>query len=123
MKFATVSKSLLMGAALLLATGAFAATAKMELNNPTTISGTKLKPGNYKLQWDGTGPNVEVSVVKGKDVVAKVPAKVVDLSTPAQNDALLYSASDGNTLSGIRFAGKTFGLDLTSSGDGGGSSK
>ena len=69
-----------MGLALLLASSAFAATkAELNLRNPTTVNGTKLKPGDYKLQWDGSGPNVEVSIMQGKTVVAKVPAKVVDL--------------------------------------------
>ena len=75
-EFATVSKSLVMGLALLLASSAFAATkANLTLQNPTTVNGTKLKPGDYKLEWDGSGPNVEVSIMQGKKVLAKVPAK------------------------------------------------
>ena len=115
MKFATVSKSLVMGLALLLASSAFAATkANLTLKNPTTINGTKLKPGDYKLEWDGTGPNVEVSIMQGKNVVAKVPAKVVDLSTPAQNNAAVVKNNDDgtSTLAGARFEGKKFALEL-----------
>ena len=121
MKFATVSKSLVMGLALLLASSAFAATkANLVLNNPTTLNGTKLKAGEYKLEWDGTGPNVEVSVLQGKKVVAKVPAKVVDLSTPSQNNAAVVTTnSDGSTsLAGVRFQGKKFGIDLGETSDG-----
>ena len=74
MKFATVSKSsiskiLAMSAALLLATGAFAATkASLELDDPVTLNGTTLKPGDYKVQWEGTGPNVELSITQGKQI-------------------------------------------------------
>jgi hypothetical protein len=121
MKFATVSKSLIMGLALLLASSAFAATkAELTLRNPTTVNGTKLKAGDYKLQWDGSGPNVEVSILQGKTVVAKVPAKLVDLQAPAQyTAALLKSNDDGTkTLAGARFEGKKIGLDLTDSSDG-----
>ena len=121
MKFATVSKSLVMGLALLLASSAFAGTkAELTLRDATTVNGTKLKPGDYKLQWDGSGPNVEVSIVQGKTVVAKVPGKLVDLQAPAQyNAALLKSNDDGTkTLAGARFEGKKIGLDLTDSGDG-----
>ena len=83
MKFATVSKSLVMGLALTLASSAFAASkANLTLNNPTNINGTKLKPGDYKLEWEGSGPSVEVSIVQGKEVVTKVPAKIVDLEWP-----------------------------------------
>jgi hypothetical protein len=121
MKFATVTKSLVVGLALTLASSAFAASkANLTLNNPTSINGTSLKAGEYKLQWDGTGPNVEVSIMQGKKVVAKVPAKVVDLNQSSANDAaLLKQNSDGTTtLAGARFQGKKFALELGEASDG-----
>jgi hypothetical protein len=121
MKFATVAKSLTMGLALLLASSAFAGTkADLELRNPTTVNGTKLKAGDYKLEWDGNGPNVEVSILQGKKVIAKVPAHVVDLSAPSSNSAALTTKnSDGTTaLAGVRFEGKKFAIELGDSGDG-----
>src|ERR1700736_4303950 len=126
MKFATISKSLViesvvMGSALLLASSALAATkANLVLQSTTTINGAKLKPGDYKLEWDGSGPNVEVSIVQGKKVLAKVPAKVVDLNlAPANNAAIVKMNGDGtSTLSGARFQGKKFALELGESSDG-----
>ena len=121
MKFATVSKSVVMGLALLLASSAFAATkANLTLQSPATINGTQLKAGDYKLQWDGSGPTVEVSISQGKKVLAKVPAKVVDLdSAPANNAAIVKMNDDGtSTLSGARFQGKKFALELGESSDG-----
>ena len=115
MKFATISKSVVMGLALLLASSAFAATkASLNLQHPTIVNGTKLKAGDYKLEWDGSGPNVEVSIIQGKNVLTKVPAKVVDLSSPSQNSAAVVTLnSDGtSTLSGARFEGKRFALEL-----------
>ena len=121
MKFATVSKSLMMTLALLLASSAFAANkASITLNHPATVNGTTLKPGDYKLEWDGSGPDVEVSIVKGKNVVAKVPAKIVELNSPALNDAaVMKTNSDGSsTLEGARFQGKKYGLELAQDMDG-----
>jgi len=115
MKFSVISKSLILGLALLLASSAFAATkASLTLRNPATVNGTKLKPGDYKLQWDGSGPNVEVSILQGKTVVAKVPAKVVDLPAPSDNSAAVVTQnSDGTaTLAGARFEGKKFALEI-----------
>jgi len=120
MKFATISKSVVMGLALLLACSAFAATkANLSLQSSTTINGAKLKPGDYKLEWDGSGPNVEVSILQGKNVIAKVPAKVVDLNFPAQNSAAVLKLNgDGtSTLAGARFEGKKFALELGDPGD------
>lgn len=121
MKFATVTKTVVVGLALTLATSAFAASkANLTLNNPTSINGTSLKAGEYKLLWDGNGPNVEVSIMQGKKVIAKVPAKVVDLNQSSANDAaLLKQNSDGTTtLAGARFQGKKFALELGEASDG-----
>jgi hypothetical protein len=121
MKFASVSKTLLMGFALLLASSAFAASkADLNLQHPTSINGTTLKAGDYKLEWDGTGPNVEVSIKQGKKVLAKVPAKLVDLTAaPDGNAAVVKMNEDGSrTLAGARFAGKKFAIDLQESSDG-----
>ncbi|HTC57303.1 MAG TPA: hypothetical protein VK706_12885 [Candidatus Sulfotelmatobacter sp.] len=120
MKFATVSKSLVLGLALLLASSAFAATkASLQLNNPVTVNGTTLKAGDYKVQWEGSGPNVELSILHGKDVVAKVPARVVELQAPAASDAAVTRKSDSgpNTLAGLRFEGKRFALELGEASD------
>lgn len=121
MKFATVSKVLVMGLALLVAGSAFAATkATLSLQNPTTVNGIKLNAGDYKLEWDGSGPDVQVSILRGKTVVTKVPAKVVDLKVAAPNSAAVVKHNDdgSSTLAGARFEGKKFALDLSDTGDG-----
>jgi len=121
MKFAIISKNLVMGLALLLASSAFAATkASLTLQTPTVINGTRLKAGDYRLQWDGSGPNVEVSVMQGRNVLAKVPAKVVDLASAAESNAALVKVKDDgtSTLTGARFEGKKFALELGDSSDG-----
>lgn len=121
MKFASVSKSLIVGLVLLLTSSAFAASkAYLTLNSSASINGTKLKPGDYRLEWDGSGPNVEVSILQGKKVVAKVPAKVVDLDKAASNDAaVLKTGSAGDaTLAEVRFHGKKFALQLGEASDG-----
>jgi hypothetical protein len=123
MKFATVSKSLVLGLALLLVSSAFAGTgskASLQLSNPVSVNGTTLKPGDYKLQWEGNGPNVELSIMQGKNVVAKVPARVVDLSAPAANTAAVTKKQDSgpNTLAAIRFQGKKMSLEIGEGGEG-----
>ena len=120
MKFATVSKTLVMGLALLLASSAFAATkGEMTLLNPATVNGTNLKAGDYKLQWDGTGTDVQVTILQGKNVIAKVPAKVVDLSAPSPDNAAILNNGDNGkrTLSGARFQGKKYALQIGESSD------
>jgi hypothetical protein len=104
-----------MGLALLLASSAFAATKQsLTLLNAATVNGTQLKAGDYKLEWDGSGPNVELSIMQGKTVLAKVPAKVVDLTSAARDNAAVVNKSDNgsSTLAGARFAGKKFAIEI-----------
>lgn len=108
-----LSKSLLLGVALTLATSAFAANkATMQITEPTQIAGTKLAPGDYKVEWDGNGPNVDVSILKGKSVVAKVPGQVVNLDSPSPANATVIKKNDdgSRSLSQIRLSGKKFAL-------------
>jgi hypothetical protein len=121
MKFATVSKSLVLGLALLLASSAFAGTkASLQLNSPVTVNGTQLKPGDYKLVWEGSGPNVELSIIQGKNVVLKAPAHVVELQAPAANDAAITMKNDSgpNTLTAVRFQGRKTSLELGEASEG-----
>jgi hypothetical protein len=131
MKFQKIYKSLFLGLALLLATGAFAAAANkgsMQLMDSVTISGKQIPAGTYLVKWDGTGPNVEVSILQGKEVVATTQARLVDLNQKPDNDsAVVKSNTDGSkSLSEIRFGGKKVALALgseTASMEGSGSSK
>ena len=114
------TRILVAGLTLLLASSAFAGTkASMTLEHSANVNGTTLKPGDYKLEWEGAGPNVEVSIIKGKNVIAKVPARVVDMGYSVQNNAVVFSRStDGtNTLAGLRFQGKKYGLEISPSSD------
>jgi hypothetical protein len=121
MKFSRMSMSMVAGLALLLTSSAFAATKEhLALQHPTMVNGTQLKAGDYKLEWEGTGPDVEVSILQGKKVVAKVPAKVVELKTKAiANSAVISNNTDGtSSLEGVHFEGKTTALELPQTGDG-----
>ncbi len=77
------SKSLFLGLALLLATSAFAINkGSLSVQEPLMVNGTKIAAGDYKVQWEGNGPNVELSITQGKKIIAKVPAHMVELDTP-----------------------------------------
>ena len=113
MKLSSVTKSLFLGLAVLLASSAFAANkTTLEVQEAVNVSGTKLAPGEYKVQWEGSGPSVEMSILKGKNVVAKVPAHVIDLPNASPNDAAIVRKNDdgSRSLSEIRMSGKKFAL-------------
>ncbi len=112
MKFTKLS---VLSLALLLSTSLFAASSgSLNLTQPVQLNGTQLKPGDYKVTWEGTGPEVTVSVMKGNQVVAKTSAHVKELDKNFDSNAtLLQKNADGSTsLNGIRFSGKKIALEF-----------
>ena len=115
MSVSKISKGLLLGLALLLATSGFAANkGSIQVNDPVTINGKQLASGTYSVTWDGAGPNVELNILKGKNVVATVPAHMLDLEqSPSRDSVVTNTNSDGHkSLSEIRFSGKKYALAL-----------
>jgi hypothetical protein len=116
MKSANAFKGLLLGLTLLLATSVFAAGNKGSLQtmSDVTVSGKTLPAGDYSLQWDGTGSNVQLNILKGKKVVATTPAHLVEMDRSANSDAaVLRNNSDGSkALAEVRFGGKKYALQI-----------
>jgi hypothetical protein len=101
--------------ALLLTTAAFAANKEaLKVFDPVQVNGKQLPAGNYTVTWEGTGSNVDVSIARGKDVVAKTAARVLDLpKAPAQNGIVTKGNADGSrSLSQIQFGGKKYALEI-----------
>jgi hypothetical protein len=119
MKFANVSKGLLLGLTLLLATSVFAANThnnkgSLQLQNSVTVSGKTLPAGDYSVKWEGTGSNVQVNILQGRKVVASTSARLIDLDQSAGSDsAVLKSNGDGSkALAEIRFGGKKYAIAI-----------
>jgi hypothetical protein len=115
MRVSKISKGLLLGLALLLATSAFAANkGSLLVSDSFTVSGKQLAPGDYTVKWEGNGPNVELSILQGRTVVATTPARLIDLNRSAdQNTAVVRRNGDGSrSLTEIRFSGKKFALAI-----------
>jgi hypothetical protein len=111
MKASKISKGLLLGLALLLATSVFAANkGTLQVSDPVTVNGKQIGAGDYTVKWEGTGPNVELSILRGKNVVATVPARMVDLDrVPSRDSAVTVVSPDGHkSLNEIRFSGKKY---------------
>ncbi len=116
MKLSSISKSLLLVLALVLATGAFAANKQnkgsLTTSEPLTVSGHQLKPGEYQLKWDGANTSVELSILSQGKLVATVPARLVQLDRAARDNAIESQKSDdgSQSLTQIDFAGKKYVL-------------
>jgi len=113
----------MMGAALLLASAAVAAETNktsISLSDKVTVDGKTIEPGQYKAEWTGNGPNVQVTVAKGKQQVASFPAKLTEQSSAnAANAYSTSSAPDGSkSLTAIYVGGKKFVLEVDQAGAG-----
>lgn len=95
---------------------------KMNLANPTQIGSTQVAPGDYKVEWSGTGDNVQVNILKGKNVVATTEGKLVELPKAAENSSVTTKALDNDTraIMEIQFDNKKQSLVFDQSGMAGG---
>jgi hypothetical protein len=111
-----VSKCLALGAMLLLAVSAFASNkGSLTVPDAFTVNGKQLAAGEYTVKWEGSGPNVELSIEQRGKVVASAPAHLVDLNKSADtSSAIVRTNSDGSrALSEIRFGGKKYALAIS----------
>ena len=115
MKRAQRITSALMSFAMLFATTACAANkGSLHIQSTTMAGKTQLPAGEYTVQWEAAGPDVELKIKLHNRVKATVPAKVIPLDQPLREDAaVLDTDSNGDPrLLEIRFSGKKFFLQV-----------
>jgi hypothetical protein len=115
MKASKISKGLLLGLALLLATSVFAINkGSLQVSDPVSVNGKQIGAGEYTVKWEGNGPDVELNILHGKNIVATVPARMVDLDRAASRDSAVTVVNpDGHkSLNEIRFSGKKYALAI-----------
>ena len=102
---------------LLLSTAALAVKTNkktMHLYEDAKVKGTLLHPGDYKVEWNGSGPNVRLSIVQNGTTLATVPARVVAENTPHDQDGYVLrdAKNGGKSLEEIFFSGKKYDLKI-----------
>ncbi len=105
------------GSALLLSSAALAGDsnkASIQLYEKVNVEGKALNPGKYTISWDGSGPNVQVTVSQGKQTVATFAAHVTEQTTRNTEDAYGSSAdtNGSRSLTAIYPNGKRFSIEL-----------
>src|SRR5271154_682440 len=88
MKMSRVS-ILLFGAALLFSSATLAGETNkgtLRLDDKVVVDGKPLEPGNYRIEWDGSGPTVQVKLLQGKLAVATLPAPLTEQSSSNSQD-------------------------------------
>jgi hypothetical protein len=74
------------------------------VDSPATvqIGGTQLKPGNYKVKWQGTGPDIQVTFLRDGKTVATVPATLKTNDGEVTQDGIVLDSAN-KTLTEIDF--------------------
>ena len=87
----------------------------LHLNENVLLAGHALKPGNYNVEWQGPGPRVNATILKGDTVVAQVPARLAKQSAKEEQSGYeTQKKSDGTqVLTGILFSGKDYSLQFS----------
>jgi len=76
----------------------------VNITNPVQVGHVKLNPGRYKVEWQNAGPNVNVSFLEGKKVIATVPGTLkTDDAQVTQNDVVTQQVASQNMLREIDF--------------------
>lgn len=92
--------TILFGAALLLSSSAFAGEANksvLHLADKVTVQGKPLKSGDYTVEWNGSGPDVQVTILQGKQTVATISGHLTEQATPNPENAYgTHEGSDGS---------------------------
>jgi len=105
--------------ALMLTGAAFAGTVSKTLTfeNPVSVNGTTLQPGDYKVTFDDNSPTTQLTFKKGKKEVATAPAQVKQVGTKVNATSVEFN-TEGSTrkLQQIQFGGSTQALVLSEGG-------
>jgi hypothetical protein len=111
-----VLKVLVVLSILTLALNAFAGENKgskgsFTLPSAAQLEGKSLAAGEYKVRWEGTGPEVQVTVSQGKNTIATLPAKLVERSEKARRNAVVLNNNGGSaSIIELQLAGKQAAL-------------
>ena len=92
------------------ANGATYAQGSINLNIslPSSLNGTNIAPGEYRVRWDSHSPEITVTFNKGRKVIATADGKLVDRDTKYDHDGVVYrvNADGTHSIQEIRLAGK-----------------
>lgn len=111
----SIMTALVLTAAVLLATSAFATN--ITVSKTLSLNGTQIAPGEYKVVYTGSGNDVQVNFMKGKNTVASAPAHIEERDKKANYDAVVTDDASGTSqLKQIMLGGKKQVLVFSGSG-------
>ena len=83
--------------------------AEVTFEQTVIVNGIQIPPGNYRVQWEGTGSSVRVSIMKGKEPIATASATVIQEKSLYPDTAIRFT--NGNIVQDIEWSNQTVRFD------------
>ena len=90
----------------------------MHLYEKAKLEGKVLNLGDYQVEWSGTGQNVELNIVQGRDTLATVPRGSCRKILPMSMTAMSFSppGTVASPIEEIFFSGAKYDLKIQPAG-------
>lgn len=69
----------------------------VNIGDTVRVGSTQLKAGSYKVEWDGTGPTVQVRFLKNGKTLVTAPATLQTNDKQVTEDAIMTHKIDAKT--------------------------
>ena len=69
----------------------------VEISDSVQVGGTQLTPGSYIVEWQGTGPEIQVNFVRDGKTVAMAPGTLKTNDAHVVQDAIVIDTTSANT--------------------------
>ena len=69
----------------------------VKIPDSVQVGGKQLEPGNYKVEWQGTGPGIQVNFVRDGKTVATVQGTLKTNDAQVTQDAIVTGTTSANT--------------------------
>jgi hypothetical protein len=67
----------------------------INIGEVTHVGSVTLQPGDYTIEWNGIGPDVQVSFSRGKNTVVTVPATLESAQNPNEIACAYHTEESG----------------------------
>jgi len=69
----------------------------VDILDSVQVGGTQLNPGNYQVEWQGTGPKVQVNFVRDGKTIATAPGTLKTNDAQVVQDDIVIDVTSANT--------------------------
>ena len=69
----------------------------VELSDSVQVGNAQLKPGSYKVEWQGTGPEIQVNFIRAGTTIATVPGILKTNDVQVVQDEIVTEETSANT--------------------------